>query len=196
MNDVRVLVVDDHSVFTELLSFALDAQPGIHCIGRAAGVASALELGRHLDFDAAVIDIQLPDGDGLDLAGALAARHPHARIICLTAQITTAVSDRAAERGIPVLAKAGPLADVLEHLTAVEARGRPETPSLTPREHDVAELLREGLDAASIARSLGISVNTAREHIKSILRKTGASSQLAAVAALNRRAALAPVGHG
>ena len=185
MGNVRVLVVDDHGVFTELLGFALDAQPGIRCIARARTVGAALELATTVDFDAAIVDIQLPDGDGLDLAIALRARRPSAHVIALTAFPTSDLTSRAHALGLPLLAKDGSLDTILGELRRVPTAAS-APPALTAREREVLEMLAEGLDAQSIARALSISLHTARGHVKALLHKTDSRSQLEAVAAARR----------
>ena len=184
MGDVRVLVVDDHGVFSELLRFALDAQPGIRCIGRARTSRAALELAASVDFDTAVVDVQLPDGDGLELARALRTARPAVHIVALTGFPTRDVSRRARDAGIPLLAKDGSLDALLAEVRDASPTGSPLV--VTAREREVLELLAEGLDATAISRALSISPHTTRGHVKSLLAKTGARSQLEAVAAARR----------
>lgn len=185
MGDIRVMVVDDHRVFTELLGFALDAQPGIRCIARARTARAAVELAASAEFDAAIVDVQLPDGDGISLATTLRARHPAARFVVLTAFPTPALIAQAGEAGFPLLAKDGSLDAVLREIRAAPASDS-TPPTLTAREREVLELLAEGLDVHGIARGLAISVHTARGYVKSLLHKTGTRSQLEAVAAARR----------
>lgn len=189
MRDVRVLVVDDHGVFSELLRFALDAQDGIRCVGRARTFRAALELAASADFDAAVVDVRLPDGDGLDLVLALREARPAAHVVALTGFPTAGIARRARDERVPLLAKDGSLDALLAHLRPAAPTGGPpaEAPLvLTAREREVLELLAEGLDAAAIARALSISLHTARGHVKALLAKTGARSQLGAVATARR----------
>ncbi len=82
---VRVLVIDDHRVFTELLSLALDASPGTRCVAVAGSIREGLAKAAAHPFDVVVIDVRLPDGNGLDAVPQLLALHPGARILLLTA---------------------------------------------------------------------------------------------------------------
>ncbi len=184
MPDIRVLIVDDHGVFSDLLRFALDAQRGIRCVGRARTSRAALEVAASTGFDAAVVDVQLPDGDGLELAQSLRALRPAARVMALTGFPTAEVSRRARSVGIPLLAKDGSLDEILVQLRDAAAAESP--PALTAREREVLELLAEGLDASAISRALAISVHTTRGHVKALLAKTGTRSQLEALAAARR----------
>lgn len=191
MPDTRVLLVDDHRVFTELLGYTLDAQPGIRCVARARTCRAALEITAATGFDAAVVDLQLPDGDGLELARTLRAHEPRARVIVLTAFPTPGLTADASEHGIPVLAKDGSLDLVLRELRAAEP-GTVADITLTGRERQVVELISEGLSPVAIARALGISPHTVREHVKALLRKTGTTSQIEALAAVRRAGLLDP----
>lgn len=191
LQDTRVLLVDDHRVFTELLGYTLDAQPGIRCVARARTCRAAAEIAASTGFDAAIIDYQLPDGDGLSLARALGAAEPRARMIVLTAFPTPALVAEAAADGVPVLAKDGSMDLVLRELRAAEPGGVADI-TLTGRERQVVELIAEGLSPVAIARALAISPHTVREHVKALLRKTGTTSQIEALAAVRRAGLLDP----
>lgn len=190
MREVRVLLVDDHRVFTELLGFALDAAEGVRCVARARTVGAALEVATTAEFDAAILDVQLPDGDGITLGRRLRELRPNARILALTAFPTADLAAKAARAGMPLLAKDGSFDAILRALrdseTDAATASDPAVPTLTAREREVLELLAEGLDVQSIARSLSISVHTARGHVKMLLHKTGARSQLEAVVSAQR----------
>lgn len=187
MGEIRVLLVDDHSVFTELFQYALEARPGFRCVGRARTARAAAEWAASGVFDAAIVDIRLPDGDGLDVARSLQTRRPAARVVALTAFPTGDLALRARELGIPLHAKDGSLAGILAELGSGPADQ--QLLALTAREQEVLELLAEGFDARTVARILSISLHTARGHVKSLLHKTGGRSQLEAVA-ISRRAGL------
>ena len=191
MHDTRVLLVDDHRVFTELLGYTLDAQPGIRCVARARTCRAAIEIAAATDFDAASIDLRLPDGDGLSLARALGDAEPRARMIVLTAFPSPRIVAEAATDGIPVLAKDGSVDLVLRELRSAEP-GRAADIVLTGRERQVVELIAEGLNPVAIARALAISPHTVREHVKALLRKTGATSQIEALATVRRAGLLDP----
>lgn len=191
--ELGVLLVDDHRVFTELLGYALDARPGLRCVGQARTVAAARELARRTPFDVAVVDVHLPDGDGIALAAELRDAHPGARCLALTGLPSPALLRTARECGVTVLTKDGSVATILDALGPPPADPVPR-PSLTAREREVLELLAEGMDATAMARALRISVHTARGHVKVLLQKTGTRSQLEAVAVARRARLLEPVG--
>ena len=194
----RVLVVDDHRVFTDLLMLALDADPGFSCVSPADSVARGREVVAVEDIDVAVIDVQLGDGDGFVLAEEILATRPGVRVVMLTAYPRPDLVRRAVSIGASgLLAKDGSLADLVEGLRSASP-ARPvlvDLPGpdhdLTVRELEVLSLLAGAADVRAIARTLGISPHTARDHVKSVLAKLGATSQLDAVVEAARRGIVA-----
>lgn len=196
-----VVIVDDHRVFAELLAMALHAEPDFSCVGHAYSVAEGQAMVEALSPDLVVMDVQLGDGDGIDAAAELTARMPDLRVVVLTAHVEQRLMQRAAAaEACALLPKDGELAAMLQALRTAR-RGsfavHPELlrrlmgtrepapyqpPALTRREQDVLQMLGAGLDVRLIAREVGISVNTCRGYVKSLLAKLGAHSQLEAVA--------------
>jgi DNA-binding NarL/FixJ family response regulator len=204
---IRVLVVDDHRTFAELLSRALAAEPDMDCVGHAASSAAAVEAVAALDPDVVLMDLQLPDRDGISTTGDLTQRYPELKVLILTAHAGPAEMARAGAAGAAgFLAKDGSLTDVLDALRKAR-RGslilppsvvagfavregtwarRPPHPDLTQRELEVLRLLGQGRDPRTIARELGVSLNTCRGYVKSLLAKLGVHSQLEAVVVATR----------
>lgn len=189
----RIVVVDDHHVFTDLLSMALTSEPALACVGTAGTAAQARTVVLAQRPDVAMIDVRLPDGDGLDLAADLLTELPDLRVIMLTAYPSADLVARAGEVGVcGLLAKELPLPNLLAALRLATPQSpviweAPEPDhGLTPRELQVLRLLGDGRDARGIARELGISVHTTRDHVKSVLAKLDAHSQLDAVVAAAR----------
>jgi DNA-binding NarL/FixJ family response regulator len=212
---ITVLVVDDHQTFAELLAIALQAEQSLSCIGHARTSAEARELVSRLRPDVVLMDVQLPDLDGISTTERLVAEYPQLRVVVLTAHAEPTLVARATVAGAcGFLPKDGALRDVLQALRtahrggmvvpahlltgALDAgaqRSAGSTPAsvLTCREQDVLRLMAEGLDARAIAGELGISVHTCRGYVKSILSKLDAHSQLEAVMKAIRIGLLAPV---
>jgi DNA-binding NarL/FixJ family response regulator len=201
---LRVLVVDDHRTVADALAFAVSAQADMESIGPARGAEEATRLISSTPPDAVVMDVHLDDGDGVELTRRITAEHPHVRVVVLTAHVTDTLLARAAEAGAcALLPKGGPLNELIETLRnaprdsfavhpvllrSIIGRGPRSTPTLlTAREQEVLVLLAEGKDPTGIARTLGISVLTCRGHIKNILTKLHAHSQLEAVMIALRR---------
>ncbi|HEY9390485.1 MAG TPA: response regulator transcription factor [Mycobacteriales bacterium] len=203
----RVLVVDDHRTFSELLMYALDGEADFHCVGMATSAAEAVEAARRLRPDIVVLDIQMPGQDGLTAARTIRELLPDTVITVLSAHQEPEWVVRAAQAGANgYVTKDGSLPEMLDVLRRVRlgtmltpagvfTRPDPVEPArgevagqvpLTPREHDVLVHMGQGLPPKSIARVLGISLHTCRGYVKSIHTKLGVSSQLEAVVRAQR----------
>ena len=207
-NRIKVLLVEDHPVVAEGLSSLLQDYDDLMLVGVAGSVAEATAIVDRICPDVAVIDYHLPDGTGTDVADIVRARCSSAAIVFLSAddsdeRLIEAIeagatsyvlksasgeeivgSIRAAAAGqtaIPAGAIASALAARRE-----SARQRAERDrllgSLTPRERQVLVLMISGADNLAMADALHISYATVRTHVRSILTKLGAHSQLDAVA--------------
>jgi len=199
---VRVVLVDDHEMLLESLHRMLAEQPTIEVTARAQTAAQALEACRTSPPDVVVMDYHLPDGDGIDTAQRILARHPEIKVLMLTAQNKESVLVRAIEAGCAgFVTKDRALAELLDAIRVVasgEAWIPPELVSkllprlkrtyrgvgadLTSREVEVLRLAAGGLTNAAIAEELHISVNTARNHVQNAITKLQAHSKLEAVA--------------
>jgi DNA-binding NarL/FixJ family response regulator len=213
----RVLVVDDHTIFADLLAYSIDAQDDFVCVGRASTVAQAIAMADSLTPDIVLMDIGLPDGDGVDATARIVEQHPQMRVLILTGSVDQNLFARSARAGaIAFLGKYGPLDEVLATLRGARAgtvivnstllsmfssptpAGRsPEAdgPELTALEQDVLDLLAEGHDMTRIARTLSITVSTCRGQLRGLREKLGAHSQLEVVVKANR-AGLLPTSFG
>jgi DNA-binding NarL/FixJ family response regulator len=196
----RVLVVDDHRTLAEAISMAITSQPDLECVGTAHGVDDALAFAARLDPDVVVMDLRMADGDGLQATRRLLADAPHVRVVLLTAYVDRGLLQRAIWCGASALMpKNGALDDLLHAVRTAhpsrfivppdivtESMRTPEPLTgtrspLTQRESEVLGQLAAGSDASTVARALGISLLTSRGHIKSILGKLDAHTQLEAV---------------
>lgn len=185
---IRILIVDDHQVFAEALGMAIDISPDLECVGVARTLQASLELAAAAP-DVVVVDYDLPSADGIEYARRLVANGFEGRFLMLSAHLSTDVEARAGEAGIQgFLHKSSSLTSVLAMIREV-AKGRSfrarsdvhAAPRLSKRQREVLELMGEGADPAVIAERLYISTHTARGHVKAVMKKLGASSQLEAV---------------
>ncbi|HMC51808.1 MAG TPA: response regulator transcription factor [Acidimicrobiales bacterium] len=201
----RVLIVDDQRTLLDLLEIVVGQQPDLECVGAATTGKEAIELAAEHRPDVVLTDYRLPDIDGVEVTVRIKQDQPDVRVIMLTGHGDDARAMlRASMAGVSgFLPKESPIVEVMTAirmaksggmlihpaaLAAVLAEARNEpgpTPQeefgLTQREQEVLNLLGAGLDPQTIARALSLSVHTARGHVKSILSKLGAHSQLEAV---------------
>jgi DNA-binding NarL/FixJ family response regulator len=214
----RVLLVDDHRAFTEALAVAIASHPDLACVGTPTTIEECLAALPTALPDVVLLDIFLPDGDGIDAISAIRARLPEARIVVMTGYTDVDVMARAAAAGASgFLPKENSIAAVLGAIRAVrdgemlidgstlaailgrvgQASTRNQRPGfvrLTAREQDVLDLMGQGLDPHAIARRLSISLHTCRGYQKAILAKLDAHSQLEAVVVAARRGMIARLG--
>jgi two-component system, NarL family, response regulator DevR len=205
---IRVLIVEDHPVVAEGLSSLLEDYPDLAVVGCADSVAEAALMSTKARADVAIIDFHLPDGTGAEAAERIRAQSPATGIVFLSADdgdepLLAAIeagassyllksasgaeivkATRSAAAG-ETLIPAGTIARVVvRHRDS--ARQAQVLDSLTPREREILTLMSLGVDNRAIARDLYISYATVRTHVRSILVKLGASSQLDAVVKATR----------
>lgn len=200
---LRVLVIDDHRVFTDLLALALDADPALACVGIASGFAEGRVKAEVIDADVVLVDVQLGDGDGTELVAALTTERSERRVIVLTAHPNALDADRALRAGASgYLAKSGRLRDLFGAIHDARpsrpavAATPPPGPLLSERERDVLLLLAAGLRASDIAERRRLSPHTVRDHIKAVRLALGARSQVEALARARELGMLNGVGVG
>jgi two-component system, NarL family, nitrate/nitrite response regulator NarL len=200
----RVLVVDDHEMFSEALELLLGRQPDVELVGSARDAAEAMEM-LHVDPHVVLMDLDMPGTDGIEATRQIREKSPGTKVVLLTAiqspeviaealsagacgyvPKTRAVDDlmdvvRRAAAGEIVLPERD-LAAVLDQLrgpqvsAAEAALGR-----LTPRETEILRSLADGRTSNQVAQSLGISSLTVQSHVKNILAKLGVHSKIEAV---------------
>jgi signal transduction histidine kinase/DNA-binding NarL/FixJ family response regulator len=205
---VGVLVVDDHAMTRTGIVRLLSARRAtIEVVGEAASGDEAVEVWRATRPDVVLMDLQMPNGDGVSAIGRIRAEDPDAGVLALTAfasDESIAGAFRAGARGY-----VGKEASEAELTAAILATARGETvlsgpaaervrsrlngddttTPLTDRERQVLGLLELGSPDREIASTLGISVKTVEKHVGSILRKTGAHNRTQAAARARELAA-------
>ncbi len=196
---VRVLVVDDHVVVRRGIRALLSTDSGLRVVGEAANGAQAIRAAADLSPDVILMDLVMPEVDGIEAVKQIKAHEPSARILVLTSFSTD-------DKVLPAL-KAGALGYLLkdsgpdELIQAiyqvyrgesslhpqiarkllreiVAGESRPETADpLTPREVEVLKLVAQGQSNHDIATGLKVSEATVRTHVSSILAKLHLASR-------------------
>lgn len=201
----RVLIVDDHTLFRRVVREVLDEHPQLTVVGEALNGTSALSLAFELRPDIVVLDMHLPDLDGITVTRRLIEALPEVRIVILTVAGTDELiveSLRAGAFGFltkdiepEALARAvvgvmdGQIAmsrqmatRALLHFQQATVADRGRAIDLTEREVEVIELLAEGATDRQIADRLVIAESTAKKHVQHILRKLRSRNRAEAVA--------------
>ncbi len=207
---LRVLVIDSHRLFAELLSAVLATQPDLTCAARAFSVAEGRAAFLVHAPDVVVVEVDVAGHDGIGLAATLLAEDPLLRVVMVTGDPQVGTLRAAARAGVcAYVSKAEPLEDVLGAIRSsrlgtlrapadlVVAATFPDDAQpdhgfdLSPRLHEVLALLSDGLTVQEISRRLGLSIHTTRGYVKSLLARLEAHSQLEAVA-IAKRSGLMP----
>ncbi len=195
---IRVLQVDDHAVVREGLRAFLELQDGIEVVGEAGDGREGVAAAERLRPDVILMDLVMPRLDGVGAMRELRERLPAVRVIVLTSfadddNLLPAVQAGAAgyllknaepqelARAIRAAHAGKALLDphVAERLLASLARTAGETTpdELTPREHQVLELIARGFSNKRIARELGIAEKTVKTHVGHVLAKLGVTDR-------------------
>jgi DNA-binding NarL/FixJ family response regulator len=214
---IRVMIVDDHKIFTELLEFSMTSQPDLDCVGKATTAGDALRMAAQTRPDVILMDIQLgvAEVDGLALTPRILRLLPQAHVLVFTALKDHHLALQAARAGAAgFLQKSGSLHTVVDAIRSVHngvfifdaevvralaTAGAPPAaaPSrLTPREIDVLELVAAGMPVDVIAARLELSPHTCRTYIKNIERKLDARTRLEAVVKATRTGLLSGAASG
>ncbi|MBI4787299.1 MAG: response regulator transcription factor [Chloroflexi bacterium] len=200
---ITVLIADDHGVVREGLRTLLERE-GLRVVGEARTGREAIALTESLAPQVVLLDIRMPDLDGLQALAAIKAARPETSVIVLTSHANPGYLARAVAHGaagflskevdparIPVAVRAAATGEHLLDptlLRAALASAATETPIapeldtppadlLTDSETRVLRLLAEGLDNETMAASLNLSVNTVKTHIRHIFEKLNLSDR-------------------
>jgi DNA-binding NarL/FixJ family response regulator len=195
---VRLLIADDHEVIRTGLVTLLQGS-GIEVVGQAANGRDAVRLAEQIKPDVVLLDIRMPDGDGLAALEKMRAKAPTCKVVMLSTYDNPTYVARAVALGASdFLLKGAPRDTIVETIVAAAAGESPsrggelrrvagamkvrqvvdddEVP-LTQRETQVLRHVALGLSNKEIGRSLEISVETVKEHVQNILRKIAVSDR-------------------
>ncbi len=194
MSSVRILIADDHELLRRGLKGVLEEQPGWQVVGEAANGRQATELARQLQPDVVVLDISMPELNGLDATRQILREVPGTEVLVLTLHNSEKLAEEVLKAGaLGFILKSDAARDLVAGIEAVSRHtpyftGRIASlvldrflhpasvqssviVELTPRERQIVQLLAEGKSNKDVARILGISVKTAETHRANIMHK-------------------------
>ena len=211
---IRILVADDHPVVRDGLVAVLGTQPDFEVVGEAANGAEAVQRTTDLRPDLVLLDLEMPEMDGVEALKRMRAADPDVRVIVFTVFDTDDRIMAAVQAGAQgYILKGAPRDQVFEAMRVVHAGGsllapvvaskllrqighqreRPgQSDVVTPREGEVLSLLAGGLQNKEIADKLGISERTVKFHVGSIMSKLKAGNRTEAVTTAIKRGLVEP----
>ena len=199
-SSIRIVISDDHPVVRAGLRGMLDIEGDLEVVGEASNGREALSLVGRLDPDVVLMDLQMPELDGVTATQLIRDRHPETNVLVLTTYDTDADITRAINAGaVGYLLKDAPRQDLF-HAIRAAARGEsvltpaiaarlmnrmrgPAHESLSEREIDVLTEVADGMTNKEIANQLHISEATVKTHLVHIFDKLGVDDRTAAVTA-------------
>ena len=203
MESMKILIADDHPVVREGLSAMLSRQPDIEVVGEAENGRECVEKTRKLRPDIVLMDLRMPEMDGVEAMRQIAATNPEVRFIVLTTYDNDEYIFKGIEAGARAyLLKDSPREELFKAIRAVhrgesliqpavagkvldrfaELSRQVQAPeALSDREVEVVKLMAEGAANKEIAASLHISESTVKTHIQTIFQKLGVSDRTGAV---------------
>jgi DNA-binding NarL/FixJ family response regulator len=202
---IRIVVADDHPMLREGVQVVIDGEEDMEVVGHASTGREAVKLYRDLRPDLMLIDIQMPDVDGVTAIKQIRAEFAKARLIVLTTYSGDARALEALRAGASgYLLKNSLRRELLDAMRSVHNGGKHlnaevasqiavhiSDQALTLRERDVLQLVAEGNSNKQIAHRLALSEDTIKGHMKVIFSKLGASDRTHAVTLAARRGMIA-----
>lgn len=182
---IRVLIADDHPIVRQGLRTMIQYESDLELVGEANNGREAVELFRQYQPDLALVDLRMPEMDGVDAIATIYSEFPQAKIIILT----TYDGDEDIYRGLQAGAKAYLLKDTsceellaairnvfngrshISNAVGVKLAERIKYPQLSPRELDVISLMTQGKSNQEIGKALCITEGTVKFHVNNILSK-------------------------
>lgn len=206
MSAIRILIADDHPVVREGLAKIIALYDDLELVGVAVDGADAIERAEQLHPDVVLMDVRMPDIDGVEATRRVRAGSPDTEVIVLSnydedqyvfdalgagakGYLLKDVSADALVDAIRAVARGeskldGALMDrVVAQFQQLQHRDQPQPESLTPREHDVLEQLAAGCSNLEIAERLVVSEKTVKSHLTSIYRKLNVRDRSQAIVA-------------
>lgn len=196
-----IVIADVHPLIRAGMASLIESADNFHLLGQASSGSQAVEMCERLQPDLLLIDLNMPDCDGVEAIGRISARRPGAKIIILSGQEREEDADRGMRAGASAyMLKSAPLDDLMACIhtvlsgkkylmpeLALKLAGRIHGNQLTPRERDILGHLATGMSNKVIARAAGIGVGTVKFHVKSIMSKLNVCTRTEAAMVAARR---------
>jgi len=191
-----VLLVDDHPVFRAGLVSLLRTESDVVVVGQAGSGAAALRMWQHCQPDICLLDLSMPEMDGLETLRQIRKAQANARVVMLTSSASPQDADRALAAGASgyvvkqvehdailevIRAVSQGAAGIRRGVAAAAVRAAQAGGVLSPRELEVLQMLRDGGSTTDIATALGITSRTVKFHVAAILEKLGAEDRMGAI---------------
>lgn len=191
---IRILLAEDQAMVRGALSALIRLEDDLEVVAEASRGDEALKAALNTSPDVALLDIEMPGGDGLSIAQALKEQLPSCRVIILTTFGRAGYMKRAMDSGaMGFLLKDAPPSELASAIRLVMAGKRMVDPGLaaaaltegenplTPRERDVLRLSAGGASIKDVARELHISSGTVRNYLSTAIQKLGGQNRIEAV---------------
>jgi two-component system response regulator DegU len=215
---IRVLIAEDHRTFAEALQRVIDLEKGLQVVTIADNGKEAVDLVVENHPDVVLMDVEMPDLDGIQATRKIRQASPNTQVVMLSAHHDDTLVARAVEAGaagyLNKTHSVGEVADAVraaadgEELIDAEEVGRVLTilrrrreedadsqsrvQRLTPRQIEILQNMADGMSSEQIARSLGISPQTLRTHVQNILTRLKVHSKIEALALAIRHGQVRP----
>ena len=188
---IRVLLADDHMVVRMGIASLLSFANGIEVIGEADNGLDAVKLAHELKPDVVLMDLQMPELNGVEATARIHADDPGAKILILTSFGTSAELKHAMDAGASgALVKSSSRTEIVDAIRSVMTGGQVMSneirhtienfsamPEMSPRQIEILNLVAKGFSNKEIAKIVGISPETVKEHVANIFSRIGASSR-------------------
>lgn len=201
MNKIKVLIADDHALVRMGCRDLLESESDITVVGEAKNGIEVLQLAKANSPDVVLMDLMMPQKDGIEATTELTKTLPKTKVLILTSVTVSDSIARSLDAGASgvilknseneeliaaihtVVSGGTHLPDELKRLLAED----PPAPKLSPRQQEVLESITRGLTDEDIARQLGISQTSVRTHVECLFAKVGAGNRSEAIAIALRK---------
>jgi len=216
---INIAIIEDHQVLVDALNYLIRSESDLNFVGGAGSLEEGRELIRQASPDVLLLDVGLPDGNGLDLITDVKKFSPDTQVVVLTRYSDESTLMRAIDSGVSGFLPKGCTLPELMNTIRKAANGEIVMPPsllvgllkriprdkavvtddenirehLTPRERDILAHLARGKSVSAIAEELSISTLTVRTHIRNLLSKLGVHSRLEAVTYAIRNGLIDPI---